>query len=494
MAEKPATEEAAAAAPAAAKADAAPAHHVRVPDVVAALVDAPPREEPAGAAPSQQQQPKKKAAPSPAPAALKRTKSAPPQAMIKRKKSRSGPKSKSSSFIGVSQYRRTGRWEAHIWDCAKSQGTPGAKGRQLHLGSFDCAEDAARAYDRAAIHFRGANADTNYPREQYTHDPVLSALKDLSKEDFVIRLRGVAQHHKIQTQKKKGKPGAARGSAGGKGALARTKSLPASASQPSLHRTASYPLHSPHSVLPPQSHAGVGAAFHRHGADDYAGLMQVYQTHGVSTFQDEFGRLRTVRTVRLPHPCREQQQVVYRSRVLNGHAHGGHGGEVYHLHPEGVSDPPPKLSLPQPAAGAKAAADKDMHHFIDEAFLSFAAAEADPFHPGAEPSPPSHHHQSVKQEEGAAFRYSMAPPTILEDYPPHHLPLDDTAVETHGAAAFRHISGHGRPRAHPGTSQGLSAYDFDDHDFHWVRTKSPQEPHMPPLMEGMGEVDTGSAF
>mmetsp|Transcript_6374 Transcript_6374/g.16444 ORF Transcript_6374/g.16444 Transcript_6374/m.16444 type:complete len:295 (+) Transcript_6374:442-1326(+) len=193
MAEKPATEEAAAAAPAAAKADAASAHHVRVPDVVAALVDAPPREEPAGAAPSQQQQPKKKAAPSPAPAALKRTKSAPPQAMIKRKKSRSGPKSKSSSFIGVSQYRRTGRWEAHIWDCAKSQGTPGAKGRQLHLGSFDCAEDAARAYDRAAIHFRGANADTNYPREQYTHDPVLSALKDLSNEDAVLRLRHACQ-------------------------------------------------------------------------------------------------------------------------------------------------------------------------------------------------------------------------------------------------------------------------------------------------------------
>merc|ERR1712157_665976 len=126
-------------------------------------------------------------------ASLKRTKSAPP-AVLQRKRSRSGPKSKSSSFIGVSQYRRTGRWEAHIWDCAKSRSTPGAKGRQLHLGSFDCAEDAARAYDRAAIHFRGINADTNYPREQYTHDPVLNALKELDKEEFVIKLRGVAQH------------------------------------------------------------------------------------------------------------------------------------------------------------------------------------------------------------------------------------------------------------------------------------------------------------
>merc|ERR1712003_523259 len=154
-----------------------------------------------------------------APAAtLKRAVSAPPPAILQRKRSRSGPKSKSSSFIGVSQYRRTGRWEAHIWDCAKSRDKPGAKGRQLHLGSFDCAEDAARAYDRAAIHFRGRDADTNYPREQYTHDPVLNALKDLSKEQFVVRLRGVAQHHKIQSQKKKERKAAL---------LRRTRSLPA---------------------------------------------------------------------------------------------------------------------------------------------------------------------------------------------------------------------------------------------------------------------------
>lgn len=38
------------------------------------------------------------------------------------------------------QYKRTGRWEAHIWDSSE----PGAKkGRQLHLGSFPAAEPAA---------------------------------------------------------------------------------------------------------------------------------------------------------------------------------------------------------------------------------------------------------------------------------------------------------------------------------------------------------------
>jgi len=38
------------------------------------------------------------------------------------------------------QYKRTGRWEAHIWDSSD----PGAKkGRQLHLGSFPAADPAA---------------------------------------------------------------------------------------------------------------------------------------------------------------------------------------------------------------------------------------------------------------------------------------------------------------------------------------------------------------
>jgi hypothetical protein len=86
---------------------------------------------------------------------------------------RSGPKSKHSPFIGVSQYKRTGRWEAHIWDSGEADGSPadaaavgGApqqqqqpakatkkadgkegnakKGRQLHLGSFPTAEQAAK--------------------------------------------------------------------------------------------------------------------------------------------------------------------------------------------------------------------------------------------------------------------------------------------------------------------------------------------------------------
>ncbi|PNX87543.1 ethylene-responsive transcription factor rap2-7-like protein, partial [Trifolium pratense] len=35
------------------------------------------------------------------------------------RKSRRGPRSRSSQFRGVTFYRRTGRWESHIWDCGK---------------------------------------------------------------------------------------------------------------------------------------------------------------------------------------------------------------------------------------------------------------------------------------------------------------------------------------------------------------------------------------
>ncbi|XP_071722608.1 ethylene-responsive transcription factor RAP2-7-like [Rutidosis leptorrhynchoides] len=93
------------------------------------------------------------------------------------KKSRRGPRSRSSQYRGVTFYRRTGRWESHIWDC----------GKQVYLGGFDTAHAAARAYDRAAIKFRGVDADINFTLADYEED--LNQMKNLSKEEFVHILR-----------------------------------------------------------------------------------------------------------------------------------------------------------------------------------------------------------------------------------------------------------------------------------------------------------------
>ncbi|XP_074585977.1 floral homeotic protein APETALA 2-like [Curcuma longa] len=93
------------------------------------------------------------------------------------KKSRRGPRSRSSQYRGVTFYRRTGRWESHIWDC----------GKQVYLGGFDTAYAAARAYDRAAIKFRGLEADINFLLDDYKED--IKQMGNATKEEFVQVLR-----------------------------------------------------------------------------------------------------------------------------------------------------------------------------------------------------------------------------------------------------------------------------------------------------------------
>ncbi|XP_042447167.1 AP2-like ethylene-responsive transcription factor TOE3 [Zingiber officinale] len=93
------------------------------------------------------------------------------------KKSRRGPRSRSSQYRGVTFYRRTGRWESHIWDC----------GKQVYLGGFDTAYTAARAYDRAAIKFRGMDADINFTLDEYQEE--IKQMGNLTKDEFVQVLR-----------------------------------------------------------------------------------------------------------------------------------------------------------------------------------------------------------------------------------------------------------------------------------------------------------------
>ncbi len=66
---------------------------------------------------------------------------------------RSSSSRNNKRFLGVRQ-RPSGRWVAEIKDTTQKI--------RLWLGTFDCAEDAARAYDEAAWMLRGSNTRTNF--------------------------------------------------------------------------------------------------------------------------------------------------------------------------------------------------------------------------------------------------------------------------------------------------------------------------------------------
>jgi hypothetical protein len=90
---------------------------------------------------------------------------------------------KSSSYKGVS--KTASEWVAQLYD-------PQTKSRH-YIGLYDSEEDAARAYDCAAVKLRGpGNAKRNFPGEVIS-EPLVS-LGDKMRERKTSRFTGVSWH------------------------------------------------------------------------------------------------------------------------------------------------------------------------------------------------------------------------------------------------------------------------------------------------------------
>ena len=85
-----------------------------------------------------------------------------------------GSNLKRGGFKGVYQPKKTWRWCAGI---SAGEKRPNGKRKRLHLGSFDTPEEAAAAYDLAAVEHFGDFAALNFPdrRADYENEVALRA-------------------------------------------------------------------------------------------------------------------------------------------------------------------------------------------------------------------------------------------------------------------------------------------------------------------------------
>ncbi|ESQ41002.1 hypothetical protein EUTSA_v10013081mg [Eutrema salsugineum] len=103
-----------------------------------------------------------------------------------------------SIYRGVTRHHQQGRWQARIGRVAGN--------KDLYLGTFATEEEAAEAYDIAAIKFRGINAVTNFEMNRYDVEAIMkSALPiggaakrlKLSLESASSEQKPVIGHHQL---------------------------------------------------------------------------------------------------------------------------------------------------------------------------------------------------------------------------------------------------------------------------------------------------------
>ncbi|VFQ70103.1 unnamed protein product [Cuscuta campestris] len=147
-----------------------------------------------------------------------------------------------SIYRGVTRHHQQGRWQARIGRVAGN--------KDLYLGTFATEEEAAEAYDIAAIKFRGMNAVTNFEMSRYDVEAIMKS---------VLPVGGAAKRLKLSLESDQRPPVPAL--AGGVG-------------HPGPHQSCvSFGAVPPISAIPCGVPFDSGSFYHHHAAAAAAGLF-----------------------------------------------------------------------------------------------------------------------------------------------------------------------------------------------------------------------------